>query len=389
MLENMRRRTTAALAASTLLAAGAATAAAGRLARGRRAEPGGTFPAGFAGARLTVHATAAGQVTLTRSLDSLRPGRYGLTSPGCHAVVGDLLDVPTGADTVVRRLEHVSRGALTPGAAVTLTPQLHEGGPHQALGLDAADVEISSERGPLPGWFVPGPRDTWIIALHGLGATREHPLNVLPLYHRLRFSALIPAYRADPSVTAGLGPDDWLDADAALRYAVRHGARRVVLHGWSSGAALALHTASRSPLRGRIAGLVLDSPVLDPPATLRALGVRRGAVRPLARLLPPLRRDRGGAYPAGPAPDPAQPVARPAADPPARPGGPKDAPFPVLLLHGPGDCVASFDASREFAARRPDAVVLHTVPDAEHAAMWNAAPQEYEETLRRFLTPLM
>jgi hypothetical protein len=29
------------------------------------------------------------------------------------------------------------------------------------------------------------------------------------------------------------------------------------------------------------------------------------------------------------------------------------------------------------------------VPDAPHAAMWNADPTEYEERLRRFLTPLM
>ncbi|OSC54968.1 alpha/beta hydrolase, partial [Streptomyces sp. BF-3] len=44
---------------------------------------------------------------------------------------------------------------------------------------------------------------------------------------------------------------------------------------------------------------------------------------------------------------------------------------------------------RELAARRADLVSLHAVPQAPHAAMWNVGPDRYEETLRRFLTPLM
>ncbi|MCZ9337233.1 alpha/beta fold hydrolase, partial [Streptomyces sp. TRM76130] len=66
------------------------------------------------------------------------------------------------------------------------------------------------------------------------------------------------------------GETEWRDLDAAVRYAVDHGARKVVLLGWSTGATMALHTATRSALRDRIAGLVLDSPVLDWRATVRA-----------------------------------------------------------------------------------------------------------------------
>ncbi|MET9933010.1 hypothetical protein ABZ054_19055, partial [Streptomyces sp. NPDC006324] len=32
----------------------------------------------------------------------------------------------------------------------------------------------AGELGPLPAWLVPAPRTTWVIALHGLGVTREH-----------------------------------------------------------------------------------------------------------------------------------------------------------------------------------------------------------------------
>ncbi|MDX3204500.1 hypothetical protein PV374_43815, partial [Streptomyces scabiei] len=39
-------------------------------------------------------------------------------------------------------------------------------------------------------------------------------------------------------------------------------------------------------------------------------------------------------------------------------------------------------------ALRPDRVTLRTVRQAPHGAMWNADPKAYEESLRRFLTPL-
>ncbi|ARQ71413.1 alpha/beta hydrolase [Streptomyces marincola] len=380
----MRRHTKAAVAATTLLGAGAAvaTVAAGRWAFGATLGPARPArPAGFAEGRFAVHGTAAGQVTLTRSLETLRPGTYGLTAGPCHAVVGPVLDVPSGPDSVVRRLERVDRGALVPGAPAALTPQLHVGTPESALGIPYSDVTVPGERGPLPTWFVPGARDTWVIALHGLGATREHPLNLLPFLHEQRFPVLVPGHRGDagtPRPREGvhrLGAAEWHDADAALRFAARRGARRVVLYGWSTGGAMALRTATRSALRGLVVGLVLDSPVLDPAATLHALAVRRGVP---GRLVPlALGAARGG-------------FGLDLDDrPPGQPLGAGGAPVPVLILHGPADTIAPWRASRELAARHPESIVLHTVPDAEHAAMWNTAPEAYEERLRRFLTPLM
>lgn len=70
-------------------------------------------------------------------------------------------------------------------------------------------------------------------------------------------------------------------------------------------------------------------------------------------------------------------------------GGPDRLQVPTLLVHGPDDRVAPWEYSRRLARRRPGLVTLHTVPDASHAAMWNADPEEYEERLRRFLTPLL
>ncbi|RBM17036.1 alpha/beta hydrolase [Streptomyces sp. PT12] len=375
----MRRRTTAAVAATTLLGAGAAAVAAGRwasdLALSARRAP---RPAGFWHARLTVHATTADRITLSRTPQSLRPGVYGLAARSGHAVVGPVLDVPTAPDTVVRRLERISRGELIPGTPVDLTPQIHVGDP-TALGIAHTSVSLTGERGTLPAWYVDGSRDTWIIALHGLGATREHPLNVLPFLHDQRFPVLIPSFRGDPGAprpadrVTRLGAAEWHDADAALRYAVDRGARRVVLYGWSAGGAMALRAAAHSPERTRLCGLVLDSPVLDPEATLRALAAQRGVPRPLLPLA--VRAARGGFG------------LDPADRPPSFPHGARGA-LPVLLLHGPDDTVAPWAASRDLAARHAGNTVLHAVPDAEHAALWNADPAAYEERLGRFLTPL-
>jgi alpha-beta hydrolase superfamily lysophospholipase len=371
-------RATAA-AVTMALAAGAASVVAGRYASDAalKAPPGRPLPTE---PRLTVHATAAGQITLTRDLASLRPGTYGLAGDGSHAVVGPVLGAAShSADAVVRRLERVTHGTLRPGDKVWLTPNVHIGNPSVALGLDHADVDIPGELGSLPAWFVPGARTTWVIAVHGLGATRELPMNIMEFLHRNRFPVLALSYRGDlgaprnPDGLGHLGETEWRDLDAAIRYAVRYGAEQVVLHGWSTGATMALRAAAHSALRDRVSGLVLDSPVLSWETTLRALATARhtpGALLPLA-----VRAAQGRTGLHG--------------DRIAEAADPARLRVPTLIFHGPDDTVAPWSLSRRFAAHRPELITLQPVARAPHSAMWNAAPTTYEEALRRFLTPLM
>ncbi|MBT2390343.1 alpha/beta hydrolase [Streptomyces sp. ISL-1] len=374
----MRPAKATAAAVTTLIGVGAAAIALGRYASDAalKAQPGRPLPGE---PRPTVHATADGQVTLTRSLATQRPGTYALDGEDVHAVVGPVLDgVSHPVDTVVRRLERVNRGRLRPGSRVRLTPQVHSGDPSSALGIAHRDVGIPGELGALPAWFVPGPRETWVITVHGLGATREHPLNLLPFLHAQRFPVLDLAYRGDegapepPDGLGHLGDSEWRDLDAAIRFAVRHGAENVVLYGWSTGASMALHAAANSALRDRISGLVLDSPVLDWEATLRNLAARRtpAVLLPLA-----VRAAQGRTGLHG--------------DRLLSASDPDSLRVPTLIFHGPEDMLAPWQRSRELAARRPELISLHTVQHAPHAAMWNADPAGYEEVLRRFLTPLM
>ncbi|AXK34203.1 alpha/beta hydrolase [Streptomyces armeniacus] len=430
----MRLQTTAAVAATTALGAVAAAAAAGRYAanaalrpaRTRRGRP--PVPAGFAGPPLTVHsfthwspgtaeeaggdapegnpgpghagdagrAGDTGHIALTRSFTAQLPGTYGLSGRGCHAVVGPVLDEPpedTAADTAVRRLDRITYGDLKPGTRVRLTPLVHVGDPHEALGIDHVEVDIPGESGALPGWFVPGHRDTWVITVHGLGATLDQALNVLPFLHGQQLPVLALSYRGDlgaPSPSNGvghLGDSEWRDVDAALRYAVRYGADRIVLYGWSTGAYMALRAAANSALRQHVSGLVLDSPVLDRRATLRALAVARGTPRALLPLAVRAAEGRVGLR------SERQPGEQPGELPPYHGQethtGPERPAVPTLLFHGPDDTIAPWAYSRELASRHPHLVSAHTVPHARHAAMWNADPAAYEEALRRFLTSVM
>ncbi|MGP3751615.1 alpha/beta hydrolase [Streptomyces sp. IBSNAI001] len=379
----MRPATAAAVAATSILGVGAAAVAAGRYASD--AALGAPSPRPFpADRRLTVHATAAGQITLTRSFSALRPGTYGLAGRGVHAVVGPVIEQVPGhsvisPDTVVRRLERVTLGSLKPGTRVRLTPELHRGDPLAALGLAYKEVEVPGELGVLPAWFVPAARDTWVITVHGLGTTRDHPMNVMGFLNAQQFPVLDLAYRGDPDAPRSpdglshLGESEWRDLDAAIRYAVRYGAENVILYGWSSGASMALHAAVNSALRDRISGLVLDSPVLDWRTTLRALASARGVPSALLPLTVRAAQGQTGLHGA-PLLDTSVPTALH---------------VPTLVVHGPDDTLAPWQPSQDLAARRPDLVTLHPVPQAPHAAMWNADPAGYEETLRRFLTPLM
>ncbi len=321
--------------------------------------------------RRRIVAVAPGAVRLARDDESVRPGTYGLVWPGGRAVLGEVLSAD---DSTVQRRILALDGALPPPGPADLE-QVHTGDPRRALDLSFEDVLLDVDVGPVPAWVVPADGDTWAVVVHGWGVGRESCLDVLPMLHRFGITSIVPAYRNDPDAPSSpdrryhLGADEWREVDAAMRHALGAGARRLVLYGWSMGGAIVLQALSRSPARGAVDALLLDSPVVDWRAVLEHHARARRIPRPVARLAMRVVEARIG-------------LDFPSLDWVARAD---ELDVPVLVFHGEGDPTVPFGASRDLALARPDLVTLISFEGAGHVASWNLDSTRYEAELRGFL----
>ncbi|WP_337062674.1 alpha/beta hydrolase family protein [Kineococcus sp. G2] len=325
------------------------------------------------------------RVVLGVSADTVVPGRYGVWTDGgrSHLRVGDVLEV-TG-ERVTRELLGVDTGTARPGSG-RWNQYFFAGTPRSALGLAHEDVLVPSEVGDLPAWLVPAaePADTWAVLVHGRGATREEALRALPPLHALGLTCLVPAYRNDadgpssPARRYGLGDTEWHDVEAACRYALERGARRLVLVGWSMGGAIVLQLVARSPVAGHVAAVVLDGPVLDwhdvldHQARRHRLPVRLGRYG-LGLLGHPLGRRLVGLD---------GPVDLRRMDWVSRA---RELHLPVLLLHSDADDYVPSGPSARLAEARPDLVTFVRSGTARHTKEWNVDPAGWEDAVRRFL----
>ncbi|MFF9642334.1 alpha/beta hydrolase family protein [Kitasatospora aureofaciens] len=369
---------TAAVVAAAAVGAGAVVLVVGRRASERMVRPGMPGPVEPEAGPVVVHGLGVDRVTFNRRPESLRPGRWAVEWDGNgHAVVEEILH--RDAQGVTRRLVRADRGNLTPGTEVRFTPRVHLGDPTEAFGLAYTETAADGELGALPAWRLDGKRGTWVILVHGPEADRQQTLPVLPTLHRLGLTALAVTYRGDEGAPASpggysrFGEDEWRDVEAAVRLALDSGAGRVILHGWSVGATMVLHTAARSAWAHAISGLILDSPVLDLPSAARRDAARAGFTGVSAELGTLAAQGRTGVDLADS----------------SRLAEGADLRVPTLVLHSPDDRIAPFDTVERLAAARQDVVNLQRFPGAEHAALWNSAPEHYTELLRRWLTPLL
>ena len=251
-------------------------------------------------------------------------------------------------------------------------------------GLNARDITITTPAGPCPAWHIDGDPSTWAIHIHGLGSSRAGTLRGVQVATELGYTSLVVTYRntaEGPRVGTGrstLGHTETADLDEAIGYAVRRGAERIVLFGWSMGAAIALQLAARPRHDGVITALVLDSPVLDWTETIKANCARSGlppaagvlaipwlTVGPFASMvgLPesiPLRQFDWITHTA-------------------------ELATPSLVLHGMRDSSAPIRLSQALRDLRPDFVTLETF-DAEHTLAWNADPERWRSAVTTWLS---
>jgi alpha-beta hydrolase superfamily lysophospholipase len=331
--------------------------------------------------QVEIEALSPGRIEFRRSDATERPGVYGLAWEAGHAVLGPVLH--ESADSVTRRLSDV-HGFLVPGIDAGIDSDVYFGNPREAVGLPYRAVTIPAQLGPMPAWEIPaaanrhagtGTSSAWAIVVHGINGDRQIGLRIAPTLHRVGFNSLLISYRDDlgaPSSPDGLhhqGQTEWRDLETAVRYALRRGARRLILDGYSMGGALIAQFMERSPLADRVDGLVLDAPALDWRAILEYNATRMS--------LPSF-----AALPVEWAIDARTDVDWNSLDALRHS---EDFHLPILLFHGDDDAVIPLSTSEDFAAELPHWVTYYRVPKAGHTQSWNVDPKLYDGRLRRFL----
>lgn len=290
--------------------------------------------------------------------------------------------VDRGPTRVGRRITGTAPG-LTPKAGDRASwSGIYYATPADA-GLHARDITLATPAGPCPAWRIDGDPSTCAIHIHGLGSTRAGTLRGVRAATELGYTSLVVSYRntaEGPRVGTGrstLGDAETPDVDEAIGYAVRRGAQRIVIFGWSMGAAIALQLADHPRHQGLIAALVLDSPVFNWTEVIKTNCTRSGLPAAAGHLaapwltLTPLARTVGlpGRIPLR------------SFDWTARAA---DLTTPTLILHGTRDDSVPIRLSQALGDALPDLVGLETF-DADHTLCWNTDPDRWQNVVATWL----
>jgi pimeloyl-ACP methyl ester carboxylesterase len=316
---------------------------------------------------LVIRSVSPSEIELTRTEDTERSMPVGLAWRGGHAILGDVVRLDRG--TVIRRVTSVVRGVLRAGIRAYTTGSIYDGDPRSVHGMDFTSVFVPGELGHYPAWVLPG-SDTWVIGVHGRGASRVEALRVLPTLAASGLTTMVITYRNDLGAPASrdgyyhLGASEWEDVAAAATYARTAGAKRIILYGWSMGGAIALN-ALRNGAVPDAAGLILDCPVIDWASTLRMQAAQRRLPGALTWSAMRLVEQRIG-------------VKMPAMD--FRGFAPS---VPTLVFLDADDRVVDPAPTREFVS----ASGAHLVETAGggHVRSWNVDRARYESELAGFL----
>ncbi|GAA3746040.1 alpha/beta fold hydrolase [Leifsonia bigeumensis] len=336
-----------------------------------------------------------GTITLSRSPDAVVPGRYSFWFGGAsgHARVGEIL--AETAESVTRELIDVEFGDLEAAGRGRFNGWFYRR--PEDLGVESEEVVIETELGPAPAWLVRASREhasgvgrgegKWVIQVHGRAVSRAETIRAIPVFRDAGYTSLLISYRNDleappsPDGRYALGDTEWRDVDAAIGYAIRNGAKSVVLMGWSMGGAIVLQALTRSARADAVRGLVLESPVIDWVTALDHQGRSQGLRGPLRSLVYAMMGAAWGRPFTGQhaSIDLARLDFVRRAD---------ELTVPILILHSDDDDYVPSSASHALAGARPDIVTLEAFDTARHTRLWNYDPQRWNGAIAGWLARL-
>jgi pimeloyl-ACP methyl ester carboxylesterase len=313
-------------------------------------------------------------------------GMHGLwfNDDTAHARIGDVASIDAVNGFVDREVVGVLGGDLT--ATKSGRWSGHAFARPNDVSADFMETSITTETGESPAWVFPTADSdgTWAVHVHGIRTSRFSALRSVPVALRLGMTSIVPSYFGDSdnpgkgNRPSYLGQREWRDVEMALDYAVDHGARRVVLFGWSMGASISLTLSEVSRHRDLIAGLVLVSPATNMRGTLVAAAVAAGVPSWLAGLVPFSLSHRPFSFFSGLR----EPVDFRALDWTQPAGRVK---VPTLVIHSDGDTDIPLRITRQFADANPGMVSLVELDAVPHQLEWNSSPRQFEGEIERWV----
>lgn len=333
---------------------------------------------------LRILAVSDATITLSPTEDSLTPGQYSLwfnRSTG-HARVGEILDASAGS--VTRTLQNVDFGDITRARRARMSSWYFLR--PRDLGYPYESIDIVTPLGLAPAWYIPAATESsrWVIQVHGRAVRRSETLRAVTVFRDAGYNSLLVSYRNDGDAPGtadnryALGSSEWQDVEAALQYAIDHGATDVVLMGWSMGGATVLQAATRSSLSGIICGIVLESPVIDWVSVLEHQGRVAGVPSFIRRAAIRLLGDARGKVLTGLG----EPIDLSMLDFVRRAD---DLHWPILLMHSDGDGYVPSAPSRALAEARPDIVTFVPFDTALHVRLWNYDAVKWTSAIENWL----
>jgi uncharacterized protein len=244
------------------------------------------------------------------------------------------------------------------------------------------EVGYQSPLGEMDALYLPAAGSIWVIHIHGKGAT---PAEAEPLFTPLQdagYPQLAITYRndegqpPDPSGYYQYGDTEWEDVAAAVDYALANGADKVVLSGFSTGAAHAMSFMFHRTL-DTVAGVLMDSPNLDFGETVNFNAAQRElplvpanvppSLTAVAKFLTSMRLDVN--WKALDYVDKADLIVK----------------QPVLIHHGTDDQSVPISVSVALVEAKPDLVRLIQVEGAEHVGSYDVDLEKYVAEVLSFL----
>ncbi len=247
---------------------------------------------------------------------------------------------------------------------------------------ETEEVTFQSPLGEMDALYLPAEGSIWVIHIHGKGATPAEAEGLFGPLQDAGYPQLAITYRndedqpPDPSGYYRYGDTEWEDVSAAVDYAVANGADKIVLSGFSTGAAHIMSFMLNRTLDS-VVGVLMDSPNVDFGEVVSFNAAQRKlplvpvnvptTLTAVAKFLTSLRIDVN--WKALDYVDRADLILK----------------QPVLIHHGTDDQTVPISVSRDLVEAEPELVRLIEVPGADHVDSYEVDPEKYVDEVLSFL----